>query len=569
MDEKCQGQLIATDTELLDILRLCLTEDTIIVIDGIDECTDSETFVQSLVNLSHSTPNIRQLLLSRVNVSALKRAVLSQQIFSMAKTKIDRDIHRFLLDKLEDMIDEQLLQTTSVDQKASLADRLCKGADGMFLWARLMVRCLRSPYLTRQYRLRMIKQVNLPEGLENMYERIVTVIHDSGSSATGLASKALTWLAFSVVPMTTRQLRQAFTAQDGSESPLSDEDISEFQDCVIMACAGLVERSTIDSNPECPKGEPTLRFIHLSLQELIVRQSDVTKGPIPSHVGLYRFINEASRSEPQASSERHEVDGPHLRNLEPYQLHGPSNSRSVFQPLVPKPILANLVLAACCLQQLLYHTPAQPLGGGFNKRVSEHDLNREQCFTSYAAVHWIYHLQRYLELVDSAISPPDSVVIDFIKLLSIFMAKPRVLSSWLEAYYTARYHRDAVDYLHPPIYIIHDWTDRIGKSYLEEQAWMTGLVQEVRKTVHALMLDMESIVETWGSQLDKSPEIIWDEMSYYAKSSFFFSPESLKVSIQEPEPPKYPNLSKDPVAKMSKTSSSGTIKAILCIWAPR
>ncbi len=565
MAEKSQGQLIATETELFDILRLCLPENAILIIDGIDECSNSESFVESLLRLSNSAPELRQILFSRVNVPALELSVPLGQIFTMPKAKIGLDIYRFFLVKLEDMIDDKLLPDTSTDQKETLADRLCRGADGMFLWARLMIRCLCSPYLTKQYRLKMISEVNFPEGLEKMYERIVTVIHESGSNAADLASKTFTWLAFSACPVTARQLRQAFTVQNGSSPPQPDEEISEFQECVNMACAGLVEQSNIDPNSECPEGEPTLRFVHLSLLELIVCQSKITEAVSPSNLGPCESIDQSSLPKRQAPNEWPHLDG---HTPKSYLLLRHGDTTSVFQPLVAKPADANVLMSTCCLQQLLYHTPAQPLAGSFNKKVSETDLNQDHCFTSYAAVYWISYLKSCLGLMDGRRFPSQSGVMNFVKLLSIILAKPCVLSSWLEAYYIARYQRETVGYHHPPITVLCDWVDIIASS-LGDKTWVTTLVQEVQESDHALAIDVETIVATWGLQLDNTPEIIWDEMTFYANSRFFFSPESLKVSIQKPEPPNYPNISRDPVAKMSKTSSSGDVKGVLCIWAPQ
>lgn len=553
LNETSTGQLTATDTELLDVLRLCLTSDTILVLDGIDECSDSESLVQSLIRLSHSIPDIRQLLLSRINVPILKLSVPTPQIFTMPKAKLGSDIYHFLLGKLEDLFEDQLLPEASIDQKDTLAERLCRGADGMFLWARLMVRCLSSPYLTKQYRLRMITEVNLPEGLEKLYERIVQAIHESGPHATNLASKALTWLAFSVVPMTTRQLLQAFTAQDDPTLTPSEEDVSEFQECVVMACAGLVEPSKIDPNTECTQTEPALQFVHLSLQELIAHQ--------PTENDSWSGQQLLNKRQCGVSVKP---------TLSPSPRNGSSDTAPVFQPLVAMPATANLAMATCCLRQHLYYTPAQPLGAAFNARVSEADLNRDHCFTSYAAVHWIGHLQSFLKYKSNGPSLVQAEVVGFMKHLSNFLKRPRVLSAWLEAYYTARYQRKAVGYDHPPVFVVHDWVNAVATSLLDQQQpWMSTLIQEIQGIVQAFVVDLETIVETWGSQLHQSPELIWDEMTYYAKTNLFFAPQSIKVSLQEPQSPDYPNLSKDPVARMSKTSDSGDMKGVLCVWAPR
>jgi hypothetical protein len=158
---------------LLDILRL---EDAILVLDGIDECSDNDFLIESLVSLSHNVPSLRMMLLSRINVAALKSSVRANHIFVVAKNKASRDIHQFCLNQIQDMFEEELLPESCLGDTEAFADKLCIGADGMLLWTRLMVRCLRSRCITKDKRLDMINQIHFPEGLEAMYERIVAMI---------------------------------------------------------------------------------------------------------------------------------------------------------------------------------------------------------------------------------------------------------------------------------------------------------------------------------------------------------------------------------------------------------
>ncbi|KEZ45185.1 hypothetical protein SAPIO_CDS2639 [Scedosporium apiospermum] len=121
------------DLILLDILRLCLPEDAILVLDGIDECSDNDFLIESLVGLSHNVPSLRMMLLSRINVAALKSSVRANHIFVAAKNKVSRDIHQFCLNQIQDMFEEELLPESCLGDTEPFADKLCIGADGMFL----------------------------------------------------------------------------------------------------------------------------------------------------------------------------------------------------------------------------------------------------------------------------------------------------------------------------------------------------------------------------------------------------------------------------------------------------
>ncbi|KAM7214611.1 hypothetical protein V8F06_010010 [Rhypophila decipiens] len=557
-----QGQLTATDRDVVELLRLCLGEDAIIVLDGIDECTDSEHLIETIVSLSHHLPATRTILFSRVNVPALKVSVLTQQIFSMPKSKIGVDIRRFLVTKLDQLLEDEILPPSCAGEKNELADRLCKGADGMFLWAQLMARCLRfSCDMTKDERLDMIRQVRDPEGLEAIYERIVAVIRGSGRRPSVLASRVLEWLTFSVTPLTSRQLRQAIKTQGNSPSTAvsTSDEASEFEDTAIMACAGLIERSKVFPNSESPKGEPGLRFIHLSLQQLI-RGESTTGEPAATPL-----LDLGPLSPPNGLG----VGVPYLKG-------GPNKPPLVFQSLVASPASANLALARVCLHQLLYHTPAQPLGGAFRKRISEDELNKVHCFSSYAAVQWLIHLERCLLRMEDDINnsdhPPPSSLLEFVKLISTFLDQPRVLSAWLEAYYVSRHQAYIAEHTHPPVATLCRWLDFISELVPGNQARMEKLVRSVRELSQVLVTDVERIRKLWGIEAVEAPHLVWDEMAYFAGTELFFDPKSIKISAQEPQPPdttRWPGISTKSVAKISRASPNTYVKGLLYVWGPQ
>jgi len=70
--------------------------------------------------------------------------------------------------------------------------------------------------------------------------------------------------------------------------------------------------------------------------------------------------------------------------------------------------------------------------------------------------------------------------------------------------------------------------------------------------------------------LEETPALIWDEMAYFAGTTLFFDPKSIKVSLQEPEVPRnHSGLSPTPVAKLSRVSPSNNIKGLLYVWGPQ
>jgi hypothetical protein len=111
-----------------------------------------------------------------------------------------------------------------------------------------------------------------------MYERIVTLITEAGKSAKSLASKVLTRLIYSPVPISSRQLRQSLVVDKLLQPNWSLESIKEFEDGVIMACAGLVERLNLHEGPEFLRDQPALQLIHLSVKETLIEHYSESAG---------------------------------------------------------------------------------------------------------------------------------------------------------------------------------------------------------------------------------------------------------------------------------------------------
>ncbi|OCL13156.1 hypothetical protein AOQ84DRAFT_360008 [Glonium stellatum] len=241
-----EGQLTATSDELLDLLHVCARQPRriSIILDGIDECENHASLIQNMLNLS-TNHSIRFLFFSRPNVSSLSQSVPKQFRLQIPKDMISKDIAIYVKHQL-DMLQEDDLLSNSGDID-DITSRLVKGADGMFLWARLTISYLHSPALTLGERRRTMIEVVLPEGLETV--------------------KIFSWLAFAIKPLTNAELHRALAIND-ERSPhdsVKEERFSDFEHIVIMTGAGLVECCEIDSRGDGKLA--SFRFIHQSVKE--------------------------------------------------------------------------------------------------------------------------------------------------------------------------------------------------------------------------------------------------------------------------------------------------------------
>lgn len=530
MESRKQGQQDIPESVLKDLLVMCLAGQVILVLDGIDECSDKESFVEFILALSQQCPDVRILLSSRINIGRLNRSILPELQLVLGKDSVSQDIRAYCERELLALFQEGILPSTAFGSRQGMVERLTQGADGMFLWIRLLMSFLRSPSLTSRRRLEVIRSVNLPEGLERMYRRIIDLILQSGQSSSRLAFKVLLWASYSVVPLSSRQVQGAVAADEDTDSVVESEvePVSEFEDAVIMACSGLVERRAMTNSSFHRPGTLGLFLIHLSIQEYLQCQL-------------------------------HSIGIPFLTLLANHEA-------------------ANIQLANSCLRQFLYHTTLRP-PAGITTRGSLNEPKKDMSFADYAAISWFLHLgfanRQALEpslfdlphIADTTAKVALNTALSaFGRTLMVFLQSPSVLSTWLEAFFRARWYRiGSLQYNRPPAHLLLSWA--ASTSTIRVDGNQT-LPSELAKTIERFVADLQGVMDTWGTRLDENPEIIWDEMSAMSKSSFFFSPGGTQISYQDAKAPSsgMRGLRKC-VTLMSRTSDDGELKGILSIWA--
>ncbi|KAI1390138.1 uncharacterized protein F4822DRAFT_428480 [Hypoxylon trugodes] len=375
-----QGQIGASEKALLDLLEICLNKGVFIILDGVDECEDSDSFTKSLLRLSMAC-NHKTLLLSRINMTHLQRSVRSESKLLLTKEDTSQDIHRFCQYGLDDMIVDELLPDLASNELDKLNSHLLKGADGMFLWAKLIVE--------------ITTEIQFPEGLEDMYDRIFSEITQSGEAVVKFTTTVFIWLSNQAALITTYQICQAFSVNGLWMRGGDVEDIKEFETAVLMACGGLVEIVPITSTGR------VLKFVHLTAREALASSK----------------IGDTSRS----------------------------------------PSISNLELGRSCLRQLIHHKSQGPLSGKVHQSISSARLASSFPFTDYAALHWMEHLKASISSESDGGAWLEKVYKDvfedFAKDLQLFFESPRAVTAWLEAYYTAQ--KD----ISPRGKIVHCWAD--------------------------------------------------------------------------------------------------------------
>lgn len=259
-----EGQMIATTNVLIELLHLCAAKlpNIFILLDGIDECSDSEDLLADLSQLDVLS-TYKFLFLSRHNLPQLAKMIPNHQQKEMERVLVSNDIAIYLEHQLQQLVEEDMLPEHK--DTSSLVAHMVKGADGMFLWATLMISYLKSPILTPSRRVRTIMEIVMPEGLESMYERIIGLIQRHRKPERDLASQVLVWLIYAKQRFSVCQLRSIVMENEEESS------IMHFTQTVTFVCGSLVESRRVGAD-DC------IDFIHLSAREYF----NQSNGGLPS-----------------------------------------------------------------------------------------------------------------------------------------------------------------------------------------------------------------------------------------------------------------------------------------------
>lgn len=178
----------ATTADLFILLRVFLAEIPAvkIIIDGFDECDDTSELLEFLEQLTADTTT-RILIFSRPNVAVLQDSILENENICISSTSSKDDIQLYFTSRLEPFFRRGKIPSSC--DRAAIIEHLVRVCNGMFMWAQLTIKYLSSPALTPSERAGTIWKIQLPEGLEVMYERIFCLLERAYKQEKGLARR--------------------------------------------------------------------------------------------------------------------------------------------------------------------------------------------------------------------------------------------------------------------------------------------------------------------------------------------------------------------------------------------
>lgn len=252
------GQTIATTNGMMELLQLCTSNlpGLTFLLDRIDECSESDLLLEDPLQLD-SLSVYKFLLLSRRNIPQLSKMVANDQQKEMERNLVTNDIAKYLETQIGQFVEEKMLPESG--DAPSLVEHMVQGADGMFLWATLMISYLKSPVLTPSRRVQTIMEIVMPEGLEAMYQRIIGLIQSHNKPERDLASQVLVWLTYAKQQLNAHQLRSIIMENEGDVTA-QEHQAMDFIQIVAFVCGSLGESREVG-------GIQYIDFIHLSVRE--------------------------------------------------------------------------------------------------------------------------------------------------------------------------------------------------------------------------------------------------------------------------------------------------------------
>ncbi|KAI0477577.1 hypothetical protein GGR56DRAFT_665513 [Xylariaceae sp. FL0804] len=337
---------------------------------GIDECVDNESLVTQLCRWCESTP-LRVIMASRPSVPVLRRLVPDKNRLQLSRSVLDGDIYLYLGGEIRALAEEGLLPARA--DEGHIVNHLTNRAEGMFLWAKLMICLLRSPVMTRAQRQELIMEEKTErlDRLEEIYERIQMRVDGADRHSRDLARRALMWAAHAT--LASPALRVALYP-DGWD--LDDEGTTEqFDHAVIIATCGLVEK----------KRDGNFYFIHLT---------------------ALQFAREGS------------------------QRQGP------FGPLLPSDSESKASMAVRCIAYLSSTIPARPLAEQLGIVAERRDVRDRWPFLEFSSLQWLSLSLHALGGARPETASITTGLSKMVRTVSDYLNMRIALMTWIESLYT-------------------------------------------------------------------------------------------------------------------------------------
>ncbi|KLO80854.1 Uncharacterized protein LW93_9099 [Fusarium fujikuroi] len=175
-DQNKSGQVTASTSEIVSALYLLSSRVSrlFMAIDGADECQDHEDLFDYLKEISQYSNSVFVALFSRPTLAIPQDLSSMLEHLDLTSTMNFESLETFLRPKIQPLARDGVI--SSEDNRDQIVTLLASRANGMFLWAQLLVEYLLSPNLSIRQRREALKDLNRLQGLDALYQEILRSI---------------------------------------------------------------------------------------------------------------------------------------------------------------------------------------------------------------------------------------------------------------------------------------------------------------------------------------------------------------------------------------------------------
>ncbi|KFZ16979.1 hypothetical protein V502_04810, partial [Pseudogymnoascus sp. VKM F-4520 (FW-2644)] len=228
-----------------------------IIIDALDECTDSDGTRSELLTILknlQATTDISLMATSRFDA----RIEQSFQGSTMLEIRAsDADVTRFVAGHIRRL---PKCVRRDPELQAEIQDGIVQAVDGMFLLARLHLDSMQGKGTKKEIRSTL---KTLPKGstaLSKAYDKAIMRLESQLPEESARAKRVISWITYAERQLTTKELSHALAVEAG-KSELDEDNILDIED-MTSVCAGLV---TVDEESD------VIRLVHYTTQEYFER----------------------------------------------------------------------------------------------------------------------------------------------------------------------------------------------------------------------------------------------------------------------------------------------------------
>ncbi|KAL6906930.1 hypothetical protein GGI43DRAFT_396167 [Trichoderma evansii] len=233
-----------------------------IIIDGLNECDENtaanvvKTLEKTIVAASYSGSTIIKVLLCTQMTPTIAKVVKKKHQVSLSneKNQVNEAIRGYALQRISIMRPQRAQFRITDDDVAALASQITEKADGMFLWAKLIIGYMENGlFYTRSEIFQAAG--GFPRELSKVYELLLSqILANRDERSVQRIGSLLSWIAFAKRPLRSPEHLSALAFDAG------DKEVTELVPSYVLdMCQPLIQEQ-VDSS---------YSFLHVSVRDFL------------------------------------------------------------------------------------------------------------------------------------------------------------------------------------------------------------------------------------------------------------------------------------------------------------